>query len=420
MSYEVSRTTTTELPARASESVAAIAVALRRAARQSRVPVSVVSGGGGFRARRVDRIVIRIVAAAFMVLFALPSVVSAVYYFAIAADLYESEVRFVVRSNDDGSFDSLGVLSSLAEFGQLKDAYVIKKYIEDGGILSGLGGVVDLREIYASRPEADFFSRLNADATAEELKEYWSDRVSAEVDTRSGSVDVKVYAYRPDDALAVSKAVVDLSERMANDLTNRARVEALESARRELERSQAKLSEVTAAFQVARNDLGILDADSEAEATLALAGEIRSKLISARQALDLTVGTLDDDAPTVRILRAQIASLERQLRELQASVGRAEGPSVTLADAKRRFDQIAIEQKVAREVYVASFAKYEAARAKLEATQLYLDVFLEPTLPETPLYPRRVLAWAAIACTGLFLWGSVFGITILVRDHWAR
>ncbi|ADZ70969.1 capsule polysaccharide export transporter permease [Polymorphum gilvum] len=420
MSYELRLQDEPKLPARAADSVAVISAALRRAARQSRVPVSIVSGGGGFKARRIDRIVIRIVVSAFVVLFLLPTLLSGLYLFAIASDIYETEVRFVVRNGEKSPIDSLGMLSSLAQAGQFKDAYVIAKYIKSHSIIADLEKRIGLRERFTGRDGIDFLSRLREDATIEEFHDYWQRRVAVEVDNRSGSVILQVYAFTAQDAHDIAAAIVDLSEELVNNLTNRARNEALENSKKELDRAQVRVAEITAQFQAARNTLGILDADTEAEAAVKLGGEIRSQLVEYRQSYDILKDTLADDAPTVRILRAQISSLEKQLQDLQNSIGGYVPDGVTLADAKQRFDQISIEQKVAREIYVSAFAKYEAARAKLDITQVYLDVFLEPMVPQSALYPRRFLIWSAILIGSLAVWGGVFGGVVLVRDHWAR
>jgi hypothetical protein len=90
---------------------AAIARALRRAARQARLPASIVSGGAGFRTSRKDRLFKLGLIGSFVAVVLLPTLVAAIYYGLIASGQYATEARFSLRNGEPGIADMLGGLT---------------------------------------------------------------------------------------------------------------------------------------------------------------------------------------------------------------------------------------------------------------------------------------------------------------------
>jgi capsular polysaccharide transport system permease protein len=61
----------------------------------------------------------------------------------------------------------------------------------------------------------------------------------------------------------------------------------------------------------------------------------------------------------------------------------------------------------------------EVARLTAERKRMYLNTFVQPTLPQEAQYPRRVLFSAAIVAVLLTGWGTLIGIASVVRNHMA-
>jgi hypothetical protein len=68
----------------------------------------------------------------------------------------------------------------------------------------------------------------------------------------AGIVDVKIRAFTPDDALAIGRAALEISETLINDLNDRMNRDALANAESEVERASARLAQSRLALETAR------------------------------------------------------------------------------------------------------------------------------------------------------------------------
>src|SRR5438874_9219124 len=96
----------------------------------------------------------------FWALVGLPTLIAGVYYFAIASDLYVSEVKFVVRGPAKTPASALTALMQAAGSGaSSEDAYVVHDYLTSRDAVRRLEREHELR-ILLSRPEGDLLSRF--------------------------------------------------------------------------------------------------------------------------------------------------------------------------------------------------------------------------------------------------------------------
>jgi capsular polysaccharide transport system permease protein len=94
-------------PQDASLKAKSIALALRRAANKSRAPTRVITGGGGFQARRGDRAFRLGVLASFAAFVIAPFLVASIYWGLIASKQYVTETKFALRAGEASSLDLL-------------------------------------------------------------------------------------------------------------------------------------------------------------------------------------------------------------------------------------------------------------------------------------------------------------------------
>ena len=124
----------------------------------------------------------------------LPTLLAALYYGALAAPEYESVSAFTVRSADGGGGMGLEFfIASVPGSSAGADAMLVQEYIISRDMLAKLEAEHDFVSHY--RDHGDFWSRLAADADAEERFEYYADHVLVEHDSTSGVITLAVRAY---------------------------------------------------------------------------------------------------------------------------------------------------------------------------------------------------------------------------------
>src|SRR6202007_2052605 len=83
-------------------------------------------------------------------------------------------------------------------------------------------------------------ARLKRNASIEDLVDYWNSMVTTNIDGPSGIVTVAARAFRQEDALALSQAIIVASEKLVNEVSARARNDAMRRAEGEVRRNEGQ------------------------------------------------------------------------------------------------------------------------------------------------------------------------------------
>jgi capsular polysaccharide transport system permease protein len=391
-----------------------ISRALKRAANRSRAPVSIVSGGA-YVSRPGDRLLRRGIAVSFALIVVLPLVAASLYWGLIASRQYVTEAKFALQSSDSSSFQTLGV--STQDSRQLQDAQVVVRYILGRSMVETLDKALDLRAKFS---QADYFSRLDPSDPIETLEKYWKKRVDASVDLMSGVVSVHIRAFAPADSLAIAQKVVELAEKLVNDLSTRTRRDAVSQAQTELTRAETRLRSATAAMRDARNNEGVLDAPAAAEAINKVLTQLRLDLATTEENLaTLRADAPAQESPQIRLLGIRAESLRKQITTYAAEIAGKENRTA-LANRASALSAPEVDLRFAEQQYAAAASAYEAARIDLERQRTYLALFLRPTLAQKAIYPRRWLEWSIIVGPAILTWALLVGLVLMARDHMAK
>jgi capsular polysaccharide transport system permease protein len=368
-----------------------------------------------FSARR-RRFPIRLLS--FVVVVLVPVALAAVYYFLVAADQYVAEFRFALRTVEPVRGEIGGILQgSIAPSPIGVDSYAVVQYLGSRDVIDDLGKTLDLREMF-SRPEADWLARLDPPVSIEELVRYWKSQVDAFYDITNGTIVVRARAFRPDDALQLAQATLASAERLVNDLSARARHDTMSSSEKEVRRAERRLKTALARLREFRDREGVIDPRKTADATQALAGRIRDEIVRADTELSTVKHYMRADAPSVRMLEARIQSLQTQLRSVESEVTDTQkSQSEVLSRVMGLYEQLESARNFAEKAYQHALEALDRARMNADRQQVYIAGFVQPSLPEEALYPRRFrnVGIALLLCCAVWLIGAF--IVQTAREH---
>lgn len=349
----------------------------------------------------------------FMVL---PTVLAAIYFFFIAADMYASEARFIVRSPSRAP--STGVSGFLQSSGITRaqdDVYSVQDFATSRDAISALSGYVNLREIFG-RPEADWaarFPNLYDRDNNEDFYRYYKRRVSVDYDTTTGIVKLQVLAFRAEDAQKVALHLLDSAEALVNQLNERSRSNAVQNAELQLRLSEKAVADAQAKVLEYRTRELMLDPGKASDAMF----ETLAKVQEEQQSTRLRIAELSrrsPNSPLIADLRDRLRELDRQVLQQRQ---RLAGGNTSMAPKISEYEQLALRLELATKEYGAALASLESARADARRQQIYLDRVVTPNLPDRALYPRRFRAVFIVFVT-CFLVYSIGALLIAgVREH---
>ena len=362
----------------------------------------------------------------------LPSLLAIAYYGFIASDQFVTEVRFLVKSGSPVTPDLLGQLtgtgSSISTF---LDAQTVSDYLRSRQVVDDLAHTIDLREIFGRR-WADPIARLPADASMEDLTEYWESMVDVSTEMMSGIVSVSVRTFTREDSARLGQAILNASEKLVNQLSARAREDAVRFATEDLQTAEERLRTWRGRVYQLREKEETLDATATAEAHTELVGQLEGELAQARSELQYRRSLMGDSAPLITSLRSKISSISSEIERVrkQATTGRrgadaAPGPAdhpsadgrAALTSVLSGFEEAQAELAISEEYYKSALRYLEEARAQADRQQVYVATIVAPHEAEESRYPLRIqFIVFAIVVAGI-VWGLVMLIAFSIRDH---
>lgn len=358
-------------------------IAVRDAKAQVRLPAG-RSGRPGGRRGRLWRL-------RYPLLFvALPTVLAAIYYGAIAAPIYVSESKFVVRytappaSNAFGSFlQSAGITRSQ------DDTFSVHDFLQSRDALRQLTEQLPVRVMF-SREEADWLARFprpwDTDSF-EALHRYYGARVKVTHNATTGITTLRTAAFRAEDALAINNALLGFSSALLNRMNERAREDAISFSLAETRDAERRLLDAQAAITAFRNQALMVDPTRVSTTMLDLIGRLSAELATTRARLAETQSSAPNST-ALPLMTSRITALEQQIEQERAKLV---GTEASVAPRIVEYERLVLARELASKMLTSATNALDAARADARRRQLYLEPVVSPHQADEAELPYRAL-----------------------------
>lgn len=358
--------------------------------------------------RRLDRV--------FVLTVLVPTLLAGLYYGAVASDVFISESRFVVRSPQRPAQGGLGALLQGTVFSRSQDdTYSVHDYIRSRDALQELDSKLAFRKAL-SDPAIDRLSRfpaLDFDASFEGFYKHYQKHVAIEYDSVSSISVLRVRAFTAEDAKKVNELLLEMSERLVNNLNIRSREDLIRVAQVEVRNAEERAKTAAEAVSGFRSDRGVFDPDRQSALQLQAVGRQREELLAAETQL----AQLRQVAPG----NSQVPLLQSRVDMLRASIATEEakvtGRGGSLSSKAPGYERVVLEKTFAERQLASALTALDSARNEAQRKQLYLERLVQPNRPDNALEPRRVRSILTVLVAGLLLWGVVSLVLASVREH---
>lgn len=350
---------------------------------------------------------------------AVPWLAAAIYLFVFAADRYVAESIVTVRAEGGqmsvpSGMDALSALLGSSAASR-EDQFMLQAHILSMDMLRQLQEKLDLREAYGS-PQADVIFRLDDDASQEDFLRYYRSRIEVEVDGDSGLLIIRTQGFTPEIAQAVNQEVVAISERFINESSHRLARDQMTFAESELQKAREQLDGVRRRLLSFQEKHGVLDPTAQVAANTGITAELQAALARQEAELKGLQAYLNDDAPQVQAIEAQLAGLRAQLQtESRRAMTNMEGASLNVLAAD--YQELLAELEFVQDAYRGALTALEMAR--IESTRKLKSLVLveSPALPESAEYPRRLYTLFALLMGLTLVYGIGRLVVATIEDH---
>lgn len=340
--------------------------------------------------------------------FLLPTILSALYFGLVAANRYESESKFVVRtplSSAAGQLTSMFQGSKVVR--STDDAYIVHAYLKSQGALRDLVAEVPLREIFG-RASRDFpwsYPPPFRSDTVQRLYKHFLRFIYVHFDQTTGISTLRVQAFRPEDAVTIATALLHNAERLINRLNDRVQRDSVANTRKEVGikekmaiRKQGDLTEF-------RMQYSLVDPIKMSEAALETIAKLSLQAALARAQLS-ELRKSASQSSQIKILLLRIQALEEQIRNEQQKLA---GDVGSLAPRIAEFERLVLFREFAERSYASAMTSFQLARSDAQRQKLYLEQISLPVVADHHQYPYRILSILLVAVIG-------FALHVIVRQ----
>ncbi len=395
---------------------ARIAAAAKAGAEQGRViQVRATVGPARMRFRHWGQIL------SFLLLVVVPFGVAWFYLNDRATPQYASTVGFTVRSNEmTMPTDLLGGITQLAAGPANVDGDILHEFIESQTLVERLLERQDLPAHYAQTHARDPVFALSPDATIEDFVSYWQRVVRLSYDQATGLMELQVLAFDPETAHGITQAIIEESQALLNELNAAVRSDSVRYAEADLAVTTERLVRAREDLAGFRSRTQIVDPEIDLEGRLGVLTNLQQQLAEVLVEYDLMrANTSNPDDTRLQQMRQRIEAIRSRIAEERGTFNAigSEGIDEAYSDLMTEYEGLLVARELAETTNGLAVAALDLARTNAARQSRYLAVYIEPTVPEGPEYPRSTMI---LAQAGLFLlvaWSILALIVYSIRDR---
>lgn len=345
------------------------------------------------------------------------AVLTSAYWLIFASNRYVSEANVIIRKTDSvgaPSFD-LGMLVSGVATVDRANQLLLRDYLLSVDMLKKLDQSLDLRTHYSSS-DHDLVSRMwFQDASLEWFHRHYLRRVEVEFDDFSGVLRIKVQAYSPEMAQAITELLVKEGERYMNVLGHEMAQVQVDFLVTQVDQAQERFQQASQDLLNYQNEAGLLSPQATAESINAIVAALEGQRAQLQTQLASLPKSLDRDHPNILMLKQSLKAVDEQIKQEKLKLATPSGG--TLNAYVEEFYRLDMNVKFTQELYKSSLTALEKGR--IDATRMLekVSVLQSATLPEYPMEPRRLYNTLVTLLLALMLAGILKLLKSIVLDH---
>jgi len=348
-------------------------------------------------------------------------VLACAYWLVFASDRYVSEANVIIQKTDSVLGPAVDIPSLIGGGvggiggANRPDQLLLREYLLSVDMLKKLDATLDLRSHY-SDSHRDPISRMwFKNAPLEWFHRHYLSRVSVDYDDFAGVLRIKVQAYDPKMAQAISHILVEEGERYMNKLGNELAESQVKFLEAQVLQVQQRYQQAAQAMLDFQNKKGLVSPQATAESINLIIAKLEEKRTELQTQLASLPPSLEKNHPNILMLKQAINATDQQIEQERAKLASNSGK--TLNYTVEEFSRLQMEVNFTRDVYKTALASLEKGR--MDATRMLkkVSVLQAPTLPEYPMEPRRIYNTVVTLLLAGMLVGVLKLLESIVRDH---
>lgn len=336
------------------------------------------------------------------------------YYTAVASPRYVSQVQFVVKQASTNELPVAGLAAIGATSPSMRDALILKEYIESSEMASELDSRVKLKNHYEDN-QWDIVSRLSSGSTREAYFKYYLQHIQVNYDELSEILHVEIQSFSPQYSLDVANELILLSEKFINHLGKNMAEQQLNYAKEEVERAYSLLKSEQVKLITFQDEFKLLNPEAQSIALVGTMNTLEAQLITSQTELKSLMAYMQPNAAEVKAKKYKVEALKEQIAQEKLKLTNQDQQSLNKVNID--YKEIEMNVSLAADLYKSTLVSLELARAESFKKLKHLLIIEHPRTAEEDSYPQRfhsIFTWFAILIMTYFIGRLVIAI---IKDH---
>jgi capsular polysaccharide transport system permease protein len=335
----------------------------------------------------------------FVALILIPNLLSILYFGLIAAPVYTSSASLIVLNPKQNGPSLSSLLSGASGDSSEQGGHILKSYFASWDAFRKAEAPLKLASQYG---KGDFVSRFGGIATFFQsndvaLWRYFQRRVDIEIDQKSGIVELNVDAYDPAYAVTLTKALLGDAIHHMDAMNDQQVRDFVGSAVARKANAERALQKDLAALASYRSRTGTYDPKELYLSNLSLMNSLAMKETELKSQRDAVVVAMPGN-PQAQTLGTAISSVRGDITSRQRDF-----PAI--ARTSSEYEKLLVSRDSNITLLSQANLALQEAQASAEKNRYYLNVISNPSEPQTPESPRRLIWIAGIFFVSLIFWG---------------
>ncbi|WP_158604663.1 hypothetical protein [Aquitalea palustris] len=340
-------------------------------------------------------------------------------YLLLAQPRYVSESRIVVKqagqaSNAELTLGSL-IGSSFSNSTLRDDAMLLQEYLLSPDMLYLVQQQFNLHHAFGNAG-VDWFYQLPADASREQLLDYYRHRLSLRFDDKTGMLIVRSEGFTPAAAKHLNQILLKESGRFLNELSHKIAREEMQFARQETDHAYLALGQARERLLRFQNQHRVINPIEQGLAASRMIAEMETRQAQQEAELDNLQRYLQADAPQIEAARHALSALKQQIEKEKAKLSAPSGDRLNRTTAE--YTELKGRLDFATDLYKLALNSLEKARVDSGRNIKSLAVIATPSLAEEAEYPQRGWWLISAALVLLLLCGTLKLAIAIIEDHY--
>lgn len=337
------------------------------------------------------------------------------YWGFVASDRYVSHANVIIQRTDLSAGRQLDFGSLLGGTGNRSDELLLRDYLLSLDMLKKIDAKLGLRAHYSDHGRDPLSRMWSKDVPDEWFHQYYLSRVSVELDDYSGVLVIKAQGFDAKTAQAITALLVQEGERAMNEMAQKLALDQVAFVEKQVTIMAERFRQTRQDVLRYQNQKGLASPQHMAEQLAGAIGKLQAERTELQTRRSALLGYLEPRAAAVVELDLQIGAIDKQIVQEQSRLTSPGGKA--LNSTVEEYQRLEMAAGFANDVYKTALVALERGRVEATRNIKKVSVIQSPTLPGSPLEPRRIYNIAVSILITLLVAGVVHLLAAIVRDH---